>query len=385
MSNDRGWGAYAATLCLVFMASGASSLAFETLWLHQARIALGNDVWAASLVLSAFMAGMGVGNALAARTGDRVQNPARAYAVLELGVAFGGLALVHGLPLMGALFAPLAGSLLGQPFLLHVLRALIAFTAMLLPSAAMGATLPLLVRALAARDHSFGRALGLLYAANTLGAVLGVSATEGALLALRGVHGSALIAAMLSLLAAAIAWLLGGAPPPARAQGSDEFEALVADPTELASSVQPAEAPARWLVPAFASGLVLLALEVVWMRLLSLFLNDTPLAFAVVLAVVLFGIALGSLIASVWLGRWPRAARYASLVAYAAGIFGVLGYRAYPWALQHFFSVEQHALTIARVAAPLVLPTAVASGALFTLLGAGLRQSVPNAAAATRR
>ena len=78
MNQHRSWAALAVTLCLVFTASGAAALAFETLWLHQARLALGNDVWASSLVLSAFMAGMGAGNGLCARVGDRLRNPARA-------------------------------------------------------------------------------------------------------------------------------------------------------------------------------------------------------------------------------------------------------------------------------------------------------------------
>jgi spermidine synthase len=379
--GDRGWGALAATLCLVFLASGAASLAFETLWLHQARLALGNDVWASSLVLSAFMAGMALGNGLCARAGDRVRNPARAYALLELVVALSGLALVYVLPAISSALAPLAGALLEQPVLLHTLRLLIAFALMVVPSAAMGATLPLLVRLLAARGASFGGALGLLYGANTLGAVLGVVATEGSLLALRGVHGTALIAAMLSLLAAAIAWLLGGTAVPA---APTQAAAASTEP----SPPEPAGAgpsPRRLLIVAFAAGLLLLALEVVWMRVLVLFLNDTPVAFAVVLALVLLGIALGGLGASIWAGRSARAAHHAALIAYGAGALGALGYRSYPWALQSFFTVDQPALTIAKVAAPLVLPSAIASGALFTLLGACLRAAGPRAAAATGR
>ena len=388
MTQRGSWGALAATLCLVFVASGAASLAFETLWLHQARLALGNDVWASSLVLSAFMAGMALGNGLCARVGDRVRNPARAYALLEVVVAVSGLGLVHLLPIVSGAFASIAGGLLDQPALLHVLRLLVAFVLMVVPSAAMGATLPLLVRALAARDPSFGRALGLLYGANTLGAVLGVITTEGALLAVRGVSGTALVAAMLSLVAAAIAWLLGSDAEQQTAvpAAHDEAASGVATAADAqGAEAVPAAAPARLLAAAFAAGLLLLALEVVWMRLLVLFLNDTPIAFAVVLAVVLFGIAVGGLGASLWIARSPRAHRHASLVAYAAGVLGMIGYRVYPWSLQTFFRLEQSAWTIAQVTAPLALPTAIASGALFTLLGAALRTAGPAAAAATGR
>src|SRR5438105_4544542 len=70
-----------ATLYILFFASGASALIFETLWFRQARLAFGNSIWASSLVLSGFMGGLALGNALAARYGDRLRNPVRAYAI----------------------------------------------------------------------------------------------------------------------------------------------------------------------------------------------------------------------------------------------------------------------------------------------------------------
>ena len=72
-------------LCLLFFLSGVSALTFETLWFHQAGLALGNSVWASSLVLAGFMGGLGLGNGLAAWHGDRVGRPVRAYAALEVG------------------------------------------------------------------------------------------------------------------------------------------------------------------------------------------------------------------------------------------------------------------------------------------------------------
>ena len=59
----------AAPLCLIFLVSGASALIFETLWFYQAGIALGNSVWASSLVLAGFMGGLALGNLAAAWRG----------------------------------------------------------------------------------------------------------------------------------------------------------------------------------------------------------------------------------------------------------------------------------------------------------------------------
>ena len=54
-----------AAVCLIFFLSGAAALLFETLWFRQAGLVFGNSVWASSLVLASFMAGLALGNALA--------------------------------------------------------------------------------------------------------------------------------------------------------------------------------------------------------------------------------------------------------------------------------------------------------------------------------
>ena len=269
------------------------------------------------------------------------------------------------------MFAPLSAPLAAQPALLNLLRLATAFVLLLVPAAAMGMTLPLLARAASAWDANFGRVLGLLYGANTLGAVLGALATETVLLERFGIRGSALCAGALNLAAAGAALVLArGARAQAQARSAPDQPA-------------PADAPARACAVArgwILGGFTLLALEVIWLRFLSLFLNDTPLAFAVVLALVLAGISLGGLLASVWASVSERAAERAWLVAYAAGLLGLAGYVIYPRFLQGALSAYPQAPEIAAIAAPLVMPTSLASGALFALSAAGLRKVVGSVA-----
>ena len=179
------------------------------------------------------MAGLALGNALAAWIGPRVANPVRAYAYTEAVIALTGVGLVYLFPVMGAALAPVFRPLLDQPWLLNPLRLLVAFVLLLIPATAMGITLPLLVTAIVngIRDpglgirkvpgsripnpespvpESFGRVIGWLYGWNTLGAMAGVVAGEMFLLGRFGVRGTALAAGALNLLAAAIAGLLAG-------------------------------------------------------------------------------------------------------------------------------------------------------------------------------
>jgi spermidine synthase len=355
-------------LYLAFLASGAAALSFETLFFHQAGLAFGNGVWASSLTLSAFMAGMALGQGLGARLGDRVRRPVRLFALLELWIAGSGVVLVFLLPAAVTWLAPLSEQLRDRPLLLNALRLGIAFAMLLCPTAAMGMSLPLLTRTLAPHGRGFGRTLGLLYGANTLGAMLGAVATEALCLERFGVRGSALCAGSLELCAAGIAMLAArgledGLRTPAATGQRAEGSAATARTTA-----------ARLLLAAMISGLALLALEVCWLRGCLLFLNDTPFAFALVLAAILAGIGLGSLLAAALASRMPDAERLAPLFACAAGLLGLGAYRAYPWVVTHWFAPDQTGYTVLALSAPLVFPTSLASGALFTLLGAALRR-----------
>src|SRR4029453_7411732 len=122
---------------------------------------------------------------------------------------------------------------------------------------------------------------------------------------------------------------------------------------------------------------VLLALEVVWFRILLLFTHPSSLTFAVMLAVVLAGIGSGGFAAGAWLRRKPGAFRYATLVAFLAGATGVASYVAFPWVVAPYGGGGIIAVgDIVWLSTCLMLPASFASGLLFTLTGTALNQSV---------
>lgn len=353
-----------ALLCALFFVSGAAALVFETLWFHQAGLALGNSVWATSLVLAGFMGGIALGNLLAARHGDRSRRPLRAYAGLEAAIAVTGVGLVYLLPELGPLLAPRLEPLLGQPWLLNLLRLAIAFALLLIPSTAMGATLPLLTRLLSRSRRDFGCALGTLYGWNTLGAVAGVVGSEMLLVGALGVRGTALLTGCFNAAVAAVALGVSRRTQPRPAGDAPEGRS-------------PHSSWARgrhWLAAVFGSGFALLALEVVWFRFLSLYVQSRQLSFALMLGVVLAGIALGGLAASRWLRACPEAHRFAGPVAFACATACVLCYAASPLFLApHGVTAIRSIAGIASVGVPLMFPVSFLSGVFFTLVGASLR------------
>src|SRR5919106_5026722 len=77
-----------AVFCGVLFLSGTGALIFETLWLRLSGLAFGNSVWSAALILSSFMAGLALGNAIAASSKLRRVRPLYLFAALGGGGAF---------------------------------------------------------------------------------------------------------------------------------------------------------------------------------------------------------------------------------------------------------------------------------------------------------
>jgi predicted membrane-bound spermidine synthase len=328
-------------LPLAFFASGAAALLFEVLWFRALGRVLGNTVWAGALVLTAFMLGIALGGILAARWAGRVRRPALAFAAAEITVALSGGILVWGLPAAEPMIAEWLAPLVGHPAALSAARLALALGAMLVPTTAMGTTLALGVRVLGQRETA--RALGTLYAANTFGACVAPLVAEYYLIGALGLSGTALVAAALDLVAAGLASLgTASAEPEALAPRGD------------------GASPARLLTAAALAGGLALALEVVWFRLLLLYAPGTDTAFATMLALLLAGIAAGGALA-------PRLARFP--FAWVAGLCSLAVVLGYALTLPARSGVAD----MVRCAIPLMLPAAVLSGALFTLLGAQLR------------
>lgn len=360
-----------ALLCGLFFLSGASALLFETLWFRGAGLALGNGVWASTVVLSAFMAGLALGNALAVRRADGLRRPLVAYGILELVVGLSGLAIVLALPRASAGLASVAGAALDQPVALNALRLLLAFALLVIPATAMGMTLPTVVRA---HRGDAGAALGSLYGWNTLGAVAGALLGETLLIEHLGVPGTAVVAAGLDLLAAGIAVVVGRRLPPL-----DEPAPAAPEPTAPAAPVASVGRGVRRLLLAAAlAGGALLALEVLWFRHLLLFALGTSTVFAALLSIVLLGIGGGGLAGGWWLTRRPDAHRHVAVVALAAGAATSLALRAFDAPVG---ARPLGARDVFVLAAPLIFPTAFLSGVLFTWLGAAVHARAGQGAA----
>ncbi len=365
-----------AVLCGVLFLSGTGALIFETLWLRVSGLAFGNSTWAAALILSSFMAGLALGNALAASSRIRRWRPLHFYIVLELFVAFFGCTIVFGLPVVGDLMRPLWQMLWNyQPTLLG-LRFVVSFLILLVPTTAMGLTLPVIIEDPLLRETEFGRVIGFLYGSNTLGAMLGAILGEAYLIGAFGLYGTSLAAAAAVCIAAAIALLVarfGAARYVADFKGAGPSEHS-RFPLRFDASYRP---PWRLLFVSFGTGLILLALEVIWFRFLRLYVASSPTAFAIMLAVVLAGIGFGSLLAGA-IHRLSARLNLLPVLLLAATIFVLLSYLFFPGELIPapigVFDLRWWQIAVLCVA--LMFPVALLSGILFPCIAAEVQASV---------
>src|SRR5437588_1405669 len=197
-----------AILSVVLFLSGISALIFETLWLRLSGLAFGNSIWAAALILSSFMAGLALGTAIAASAKLQWTRPLKLYAALEIAVAVFGCTIVFTLPIIGELLRPLFQALWNHQTILLSLRVVISFVILLIPTTAMGLTLPVVLEDRHLANADFGKAIGLLYGFNTIGAVAGALVGELFLIKAFGLWGTSLVAGLLNCVAAAIALLI---------------------------------------------------------------------------------------------------------------------------------------------------------------------------------
>lgn len=261
-------------LALMLMtASGFAALGYQIVWTQQSALWLGHEAAGMLAVVAAFFGGLALGALVAGPRIEHSHKPAWWYAGCEVLICLWSLALVF-------LMTPVTGWLLNligpQPTPVHHWTVAFAgvFILLLPATAAMGATLPAMERALAPLQQT-GSSIAALYAGNTLGAVLGVLVAAFWLVPSHGLLFTAGLCAVLNLLCAILALVLFADLPAA---------------IPAASRVT----GHRLLPTLMATGLLGIGYEVLVVRVLSQVAENTVYTFAIMLAVYLVGTALGA-------------------------------------------------------------------------------------------
>lgn len=186
---------------LATLLSGLTALGAQVIWTRLLTLLFGATVYAFSIILAVFLAGLGIGSALATRLLRRGGDPLRGLLFSQLGL----IASLFGAAWLLARVLPYsAPSTLTPTSALHVLDSLRALD-VILPSACLwGMSFPFGLAAVGGSDADAGRASGRLYAMNTLGAILGAIVTSYLTIPRLGTHASAQLLVLGAAIAAAV-------------------------------------------------------------------------------------------------------------------------------------------------------------------------------------
>lgn len=347
-----------------FFISGASGLIYQVVWARQLALIFGATTFAISTVLTVFMGGLALGSYYAGRRSSG--RPLRTYGLLEIGIGLYGLLV----PIIFAAMPKIYGLAKPLPFFaLSLVRFALAVLALALPTALMGATLPILSKFFAS-GGPVGLRVGSLYSANTFGAVAGCLASGFLLMPALGMRATTLVAAGLNIAIGLVALALDRKLQPAKP--AEPTPARPHPPGEITP------AQVRLSLAAFAlSGLVALSYEVIWSRVLALIIGSSVYAFTIMLATFLAGLAAGAYLASRLADRARNAVLAFALIEASIGATALAG--AFLFNELPYFFVRLYGsiagssfslMLLARflIAALIMIPPTLFLGALFPIV-----------------
>jgi spermidine synthase/predicted MFS family arabinose efflux permease len=282
-----------------FFVSGFCSVLCELIWLRLAMAQFGVTTALTSIVLSVFMAGLGLGSwlagALVRRYGDRIKfPPLRLYGLLELMIGLSALVVPAELVWGHRVLESLADRAAVSSVAYYVIAGLWLAATMIPFCACMGGTIPVAMFAIRKRQQGDQRSFSFLYLANVLGAVLG-SFLPLLLIEPYGFHHTLLIGAALNALIAVSAFvvsLVSRATPP---RTSNSSSSSASPPTAGAI-----ESNRGVLILLFTTGLATMGMELIWIRLFTPYIGPVVYSFGMILVAYLLATYTGSQIYRYW-------------------------------------------------------------------------------------
>ena len=382
-------------LYIVFVLSGAAGLVYESIWTRYLGLFVGHSAYAQVLVLVIFLGGMSVGALAIGRRAERVRDPLRWYALVELAVGVIGF-LFHDVFVWTTHIAydsifPALG-----PGVSHVLVKWILAALLILPqSLLLGATFPLMTAgAIRFAPQRSGRTIALLYFSNSLGAAFGVLLAGFVLIQAAGLPGTLLAAAMANIVVGGAVYLAAkrvseSAPATTGAASTAHHVATVQIQTSSTAGV-PARAAADessvtpvlyrlLLAVSFGTAVSSFIYEIGWIRMLSLVLGAATHSFELMLSAFIFGLAVGAFVIRRRTGGDAQALTRLARVQIAMGLLAVLTLpvylRSFAWMSDFMaaftrapagyiaFSMARYAICLA-----VMLPATVCAGMTLPLI-----------------
>ena len=259
--------------------SGFTSLVYEIIWMRYLVLVLGNTVQATALTVAVFIAGLGIGAIIFGRAADRSKNHLKLFSKIQFGAGISSLLTLFVLSNLPKIYMFFNNQ---EIVFSRLLTLSLGCSFILIPAIFTGGAFPALAKGLIRQKKMIRRQLGLIYSVNTFGSIIGIFVTAFALIRLIGMAGAQIVAILLSFLIAIGAYF--------RSSVTDSNENHGTSVTVRGSEML----PTKYVIIAFIVGFNSLGLEILWTRIINIYLPNTTYGFATVLIIFLCGISLGS-------------------------------------------------------------------------------------------
>lgn len=302
---------------IMFFLSGVAALVYQIVWAKQLSLIFGVTIYATSAVVTAFMAGLALGSLYFGRVVDNWKRPFLLFAVLEGGIAAFGTLFPIIAAVLKHVYVMLYGPLGESHYVMSLVRFILSFLVLLLPTSLMGGTLPVLVRAYVFRREHLGGEVAGLYSVNNFGAFVGCVTAGFMFLEFMGVTGTLWLAVLLNLAVAAISiWLdmQTGRQPDIDRTKPPVQEMLAEQPGVLSTQAK----VALWVLG--IAGFTSLAFQMAWVRLLIFFVKTDIYGVTVIIAAYLVGLSLGAFFVKSWIDRVLNPFRVLGVLEMGIGI-----------------------------------------------------------------
>jgi spermidine synthase len=302
----------------LFFLSGAAALVYQTAWHRLLGLFAGADTIAAALVVGAFLLGLGIGSLVAGLLADRLSRRAAlfAFALCEIGIA--AFAVASPWLYYDVIYRELLPLSASRGVIFAVV-----FAGLLWPTFLMGCSLPFLSKAVVSEIAGSAKLIGWLYGLNTLGAGVGAFVGGWYLIGTFGFEKAVYVGAALNLVVALGGLLLARGLRMADARASATARVEDSDGGLVW----------RWSLLVFISGFLIVALQIVWYRLIGVLLQSNGYSFSLVLSVFLLGDAAGLLVGARTIDRIADPRRFFFLMQGIATALALAGAWFVYWAI----------------------------------------------------
>lgn len=267
---------------ICFFLSGSAALILEIVWTRYLNLIFGSTTLSISTTVAAFMGGLALGSFVSHRILRLNKDPLKLYGIFEIVIGLYALVIPSVLDLFISGQQLLLPDIYENAFIYSIIRFIFCFAVLILPTTAMGATLPVLSSFYIRNIRDGGKKMGLLYGINTAGATVGTFVAGFFLVKNLGVMRTNLSAALIDIFIGLLVIILS----------SSIKNKNLSEPKGESEKID-----VEWIlvVVGFFAGMVSMFYQILWTRSLSMVIGSSTYAFTIILTTSLLGITIGSL------------------------------------------------------------------------------------------